>query len=103
MTRRSEPRNVPASVRARLQNLARSREVDFNLLLDCYAAERFLYRFSASSEVDRFTLKGAALFRRPSANDRLRSATNGPRRSSLPTTRMRCERSGGVHWVGRSG
>ncbi len=63
MTRRSEPRNVPASVHARLRNLAHRRKVDFNLLLDRYAAERFLYRLSASPEVDRFTLKGAALFR----------------------------------------
>ena len=37
--------------------------MDFNLLLDRYAAERFLYRLSASGEVDRFTLKGAVLFR----------------------------------------
>lgn len=63
MTRRRELRNVPASVSARLKNLARLREVDFNLLLDHYAAERFLYRLSASGEVDRFTLKGATLFR----------------------------------------
>ena len=63
MTRRSEPRNVPASVHARLRNLAHHREVDFNLLLDRYVVERFLYRLSASHEVDRFTLKGAALFR----------------------------------------
>ena len=63
MTPRREPRDVPASVSARLRNLARLREVDFNLLLDHYAAERFLYRLSASDEVDRFTLKGAALFR----------------------------------------
>ncbi len=63
MTPRRELRDVPASVSARLRNLARLREVDFNLLLDRYAAERFLYRLSASGEVDRFTLKGAALFR----------------------------------------
>ena len=63
MTPRRELRDVSASVSARLRNLARLREVDFNLLLDHYAAERFLYRLSASGEVDRFTLKGAALFR----------------------------------------
>ncbi len=63
MTPRREPQNVSASVSARLRNLARLREVDFNLLLDHYAAERFLYRLSVSDEVDRFTLKGAALFR----------------------------------------
>lgn len=63
MTPRRELRNVSASVSTRLRNLARLREVDFNLLLDHYAAERFLYRLSVSGEVDRFTLKGAALFR----------------------------------------
>ena len=56
-------RNVPASVLARLKNLPRQRNLDFNTLLDRYAAERFLYRLSTSVEVDRFTLKGAALFR----------------------------------------
>ena len=63
MTPRRQLRDVPASVSARLRNLARLREVDFNLLLDRYAAERFLYRLSVSGEADRFTLKGAALFR----------------------------------------
>ena len=63
MTRQRELRDVPASVRARLRDLARRQEVDFNLMLDRFAAERFLYRLSASKEVDRFTLKGAALLR----------------------------------------
>ena len=63
MTRQRELRDVPASVRARLKDLARRREVEFNQILDRYAAERFLYRLSASKEVDRFTLKGAALLR----------------------------------------
>ena len=63
MTSRREIQDVPASVRARLQNLARHQEVDFNLLLNRYAVERFLYRLSRSGEVDRFTLKGATLFR----------------------------------------
>ena len=31
---------------------------DFNLVLQRYAAERFLYRLSLSTAVDRFTLKG---------------------------------------------
>lgn len=61
--------NPAASVKARLLNLAREQAVDFNLLLQRYAAERFLYRLSASSEVDNFTLKGAALFRIWSGQD----------------------------------
>ena len=63
MTRQRELRNIPASVHTRLKNVARRQEVAFNLMLDRYAAERFLYRLSASTEVNRFTLKGAALLR----------------------------------------
>ncbi|MCY4586267.1 MAG: nucleotidyl transferase AbiEii/AbiGii toxin family protein [Bryobacterales bacterium] len=58
-----ETRDAAASVRRRLLNLAREREVDYNLVLQRYAAERFLYRLAVSGEVDRFTLKGATLFR----------------------------------------
>ena len=63
MTAKRPPRDVPASVHARLRNLARRRDLDFMLVLGRYAAERFLYRLSASDEMHRFTLKGAALFR----------------------------------------
>ncbi len=63
MTPAKEIRNVPASVHQRLLNLARNQGVDFNLVLQRYAMERFLYRLSVSNQVDRFTLKGAALFR----------------------------------------
>lgn len=58
-----EIRNVPASVRQRLRNLAIRQDVRFNAMLERFTAERFLYRLSASGEVDRFVLKGAALFR----------------------------------------
>ena len=63
MTRKRELRNVPASIHQRLLNLAHRQGIRFNLLLQRYAMERFLYRLAASPEVDRFTLKGAALFR----------------------------------------
>ena len=63
MTPDHEIRNHAASVRQRLLNLAREDRVDYNRVLQRYAAERFLYRLSASGEVDRFILKGAALFR----------------------------------------
>ena len=56
-------RDVPASVRQRLLNLAREQQVRFEGMLQRYAVERFLYRLSASDEVDRFTLKVAALLR----------------------------------------
>lgn len=63
MTPPKEIQDFAASVRQRLVNLARDQGVDFNLVLQRYAVERFLYRLSVSSQVDRFTLKGAALLR----------------------------------------
>ena len=63
MTPRKAIRDVPASVRQRLLNLAREQRVRFEAMLQRYAIERFLYRLSASDQVDRFTLKGAALLR----------------------------------------
>ena len=63
MTPRRAIRDVPASVRQRLLNLARGQGADFEAVLQRYALERFLYRLSASDKVDRFTLKGAALLR----------------------------------------
>ena len=56
MTPRTAIRDVPASVRQRLLNLARRQGADFEGVLQRYAVERFLYRLSASDEVDRFTL-----------------------------------------------
>mgnify|MGYP001426604091 CR=1 FL=1 len=50
--------NIPASVRARLLNRARSENRPFNELLQYYAMERFLYRLSKSRHADSFVLKG---------------------------------------------
>ena len=63
MTPRKAIRDVPASVRQRLRNFARRQGADFESVLQRFAVERFLYRLSASDEVNRFTLKGAALLR----------------------------------------
>jgi len=57
-----EPRNVGASVRARLLDRARAERSDFQILLTRYAIERLLYRLSVSGHRDRFILKGAMLF-----------------------------------------
>jgi hypothetical protein len=54
-------RNVGASVRARLLNLAKERNQPFDLLLMRYVIERLLYRLSQSKHRDRFVLKGAIL------------------------------------------
>ncbi len=54
--------NLAASVRARLLNLAKSENSDFNQILIRYALERFLYRLSQSPYAEKFLLKGALLF-----------------------------------------
>lgn len=54
-------RNVGASVRQRLRNLARERSQPMELLLTRYTLERLLYRLSLSPHRDRFVLKGAML------------------------------------------
>lgn len=58
----SAPKNLPASVKARLLNLAESRDESFNELLGRYAIERLLYRLGQSQHADRYLLKGAMLF-----------------------------------------
>ena len=57
------PRNLPASVRQRILNRAKSDRRPFNELLQYYAMERFLYRLSQSAHADRFILKGALMLR----------------------------------------
>ena len=54
--------DLAASVRARLLNIAKAEQTDFNAVLVRYALERFLYRLSQSAHADRFVLKGAMLF-----------------------------------------
>jgi predicted nucleotidyltransferase component of viral defense system len=55
-------RNVAASVRQRLLNIAHGAGDDFGLVLTRYALERLLYRLSRSKYRDQFILKGAMLF-----------------------------------------
>ena len=57
-----ELRNVAASVRARLQNLAREQQANFQRVLTQYALERFLFRLSISPHRELFVLKGAMLY-----------------------------------------
>jgi hypothetical protein len=56
------PRNVPASVQARLLNVARERGDESQSVLIRYANERFLYRLGISPLAERFILKGAKVF-----------------------------------------
>ena len=55
-------RNVAASVRARLKQIADFSKQDFNLVLTHYGLERLLYRLSISPHAPNFLLKGALLF-----------------------------------------
>lgn len=58
----AKTRNIAASVRQRLLNLAHGANEPFDLVLVRYALERLLYRLSVSEFQDRFVLKGALLF-----------------------------------------
>jgi predicted nucleotidyltransferase component of viral defense system len=55
-------KDLAASVRARLLNIAKADKTDFNQVLVRYALERLLYRLSQSKHADTFVLKGALLF-----------------------------------------
>lgn len=57
-----EVKNLTASVKARLANLARIQKEDFQELLSRYGRERLLYRLGISEYQARFILKGALLF-----------------------------------------
>jgi len=58
----SKIKNLPASIRQRLLNLAQERNDDFGLVLTKYGLERMLFRLSKSKYRDTFILKGALLF-----------------------------------------
>ncbi|MFT4276630.1 MAG: nucleotidyl transferase AbiEii/AbiGii toxin family protein [Rhodopseudomonas sp.] len=56
-----EIKNIGASVRARLLQLAKASGQSFELVLTRFALERLLFRLSRSRHADRFVLKGAML------------------------------------------
>jgi tRNA uridine 5-carbamoylmethylation protein Kti12 len=60
-----EPKNLAASVRHKLFDLARSRNDDFGLILVRYGLEGILDRLSRSTHREMFVLKGALLRRVP--------------------------------------
>lgn len=57
-----QPKDLAASVRQRLLNIARRAGEDYNALLVRFATERLLFRISRSTQADQFVLKGAWLF-----------------------------------------
>lgn len=54
--------NLPASVRQRLENLARKEKRPFQEVLQYYGMERFLFRLAQSEHAGKFILKGALMF-----------------------------------------
>jgi predicted nucleotidyltransferase component of viral defense system len=56
-----EIKNVVASIRARLSNIAKKEERSFDSLLLLYIQERLLYRLSLSQYSEKFVLKGGLL------------------------------------------
>ena len=55
-------KNLPASIRQKLSDLARTRKDDFGLILVKYGLERILYRLTRSAHREALVLKGALLF-----------------------------------------
>ena len=62
MMEKREIKNLGASIRARLTNIAKETKRDFDAILLQYFQERFLYRLSVSPYRSAFVLKGALLF-----------------------------------------
>jgi predicted nucleotidyltransferase component of viral defense system len=54
-------KDMGASVRARLANIAKAKDQSFDLVLNRYVIERVLYRLSVSKHAHHFVLKGATL------------------------------------------
>jgi hypothetical protein len=57
-----EVKNLSASIRARLNNLAKKKNQPFQQILLHYGMERFLYRLSKSNHSENFILKGGLYF-----------------------------------------
>jgi len=98
------PKNLPASVRQKLANLARERNLDFGLILVKYGLERILFRLSRSHHRDVFILKGALLFEL--WTEQRYRPTHGMLISSLAVTSPRALRpyfSAALHFGSRPG
>ncbi|NWF50653.1 MAG: hypothetical protein HXY49_08935 [Ignavibacteriaceae bacterium] len=62
MKEKSEIKNVAASVKERLRNIASQTSKEFQSVIRQYVQERFLFRLSKSVYSKNFILKGALLF-----------------------------------------
>ena len=79
------PKNIVASIQARLLQHSQALGVDHQLTVFRFAGERLLYRLSSSEYSDKFILKGAALM----LVWRLSAATGSPTllRASITSSR----------------
>jgi len=84
------PKNISASIQARLKNEAQEQGKPFFELLQYYGMERFLYRLSRSQYVDKFILKGGLLIygwniplRRPTRDIDFRGYVDNRKRTIL--------------------
>ena len=55
-------KDIAASVKQKLLNVARERREDFNFVLRQYVLQRLMYRLGVSAFADDFLLKGGLLF-----------------------------------------
>lgn len=55
-------KNISASVKAKLKNIFKNSNLDYEDLLKYFAMERFLYRLGVSKHRENFVLKGALMF-----------------------------------------
>src|SRR3990167_11195855 len=55
-------KDISASIRARLKNIAKAEGTDFIAVLTRYGLERLLYRIGQSKYASQYLLKGALLF-----------------------------------------
>ena len=62
MSPKKKIKDIAASVRARLLNIARRHHIDFNRVLLIYFQQCFLDRLAHSKYKDKFILKGGLLF-----------------------------------------
>lgn len=102
------PKNIVASIQARLVRRSHELDVEHQLTLARFGGERLLYRLSKSEFADRFILKGAALLLvwlgeaiRPTKDVDLLGGEVS-RRRLLGTTLRRCEPKGNGRGSGQS-
>ncbi len=82
-----QPRNVIASVAARLLKLARERDEEYQLVLMRYGLERLLYRLGRSTYAGQFVVKGALLFSVWAAQTEQAEQTAAPSASNEASSR----------------